>query len=169
MFEKEVAAIIEILNKELGYYSDLTALAKTKREVIVAGKVAELDKIVKLEQNMIFDIGQLEKKREDEVSRLCIRFGVNGQAVTLSQLTQRLSKEERRVMDVLQQRLKHVLAELKAANDLNGELIKQSLEYIDFSINMITSAGMSTSSLYEEMNGKEKTTAEKKRFFDTKV
>ncbi|MGI6585273.1 MAG: flagellar export chaperone FlgN [Lutisporaceae bacterium] len=67
--DKEVNALIDILTSEYGYYNDLSELAKSKKNIIIEGKVAELDKIVKLEQNMIFSVGQLERKREETISR----------------------------------------------------------------------------------------------------
>ena len=64
--DKGINAVIDILKEEHGYYKDLVELSKSKKNIIIEGKVAELDKMVKLEQNMIFNIGQLEKKREEE-------------------------------------------------------------------------------------------------------
>ena len=54
------------------------------------------------------------------------------------------------------------------ANNINGELIQQSLDYIEYSVNMITSAGP-VNSLYEDLKGAKKGTENKKRLFDTKV
>lgn len=53
-------------------------------------------------------------------------------------------------------------------NDLNGQLLEQSLEYIDYSINLIAGSGMETGSLYEDI-GKGKNRSSKKNIFDTKV
>jgi hypothetical protein len=53
-------------------------------------------------------------------------------------------------------------------NNINGELIQQSLDYIEYSVNMITSAGP-VNSLYEDARGTNKGTESKKRLFDTKV
>lgn len=169
MFEKEIASMIEILKKELNYYKDLLELSNTKKTVIIEGKVAELDKIVKLEQKMIFDMGQLEKSREEEVSRLCRAMGLKEQEGTLSDINKMLRPEQKNEMESVQKALKKTLAELKTANDINGELIKQSLEYIDYSINLITGSGMETGSLYEDMGMKDRVKQNKKNLFDTKV
>ena len=69
--DNEINAVIDILKKEYEYYKDLIEVSKSKKDIIVKGKVSELDKLVKLEQNMIFDIGQLVRKREEEVAKLC--------------------------------------------------------------------------------------------------
>lgn len=169
MLEKEVASMIEILKKELQYYKDLLALSNTKKTSIIEGKVAELDKIVKLEQNMIFDLGQLEKQREEEVNKLCQRLGISDRKASLTEITEKLTKEDRTALERIQAAMRKTLSELKAQNDLNGELIKQSLEYIDFSINILTSSGMETGSLYGDVGSNEKSRAAKTRLFDTKI
>lgn len=166
--DKEVKAVIDILIKEHGYYKDLIELAKSKKKIIVEGKVAELDKIVKLEQNMIFDIGQLERKREEEVSRLCSIMDIKNDQVTISDLAKVIPPELKDSLVDIQDKLKKVFSELKSINDVNGQLIEQSLEYIDYSINLIADSGMDTGSLYEGI-GNNKSGKVKRNIIDTKV
>ncbi|MGE5676584.1 MAG: flagellar protein FlgN [Pseudomonadota bacterium] len=166
--EKEVDAVIEILKSEYDLYKDMLEISISKKDVIVKGKVTELDKLVKLEQNMIFDIGQLEKKREVEVAKLCGTLGISSVKINITELIQRLHPEQNRKLEEAQSKLRNVLAELKSVNDLNGQLIQQSLEYIDYSINLIAGAGMETGSLYEDL-GRNKNKQLEKNIFNAKV
>ncbi len=166
--EREVKAVIEILGKEYDCYKDMLELSKSKKKIIVEGKVAELDKMVKLEQNMIFNIGQLEKKREEEVAKLCKALELNSSRINISELMQGLQPEQKKELENVQERLRGILSELKAVNDVNGQLLEQSLEYIDYSINLLAGAGMETGSLYEDI-GKNKGKQADKNIFDTKV
>lgn len=164
-----VRTLVDILNKEHAYYKDMLELAKAKKRLIVENKVAELDKVVKLEQNMIFDIGQLEKAREAEVWKLCASLGIRREQSSLTELIKRLGEDDKQQFETLRTDLADILNVLKAENDQNGVLIKQSLEYIDYSINVISSAGTATSSLYEDLDQKAKNNITKKRLFDTKI
>lgn len=164
----EVNAVIDILKKEHSYYKDMLELSKSKKRLIIEGKVGELDKIVKLEQNMIFNVGQLEKKREEAVVKLCSALGVNNDQTMISELARLLKPELKNELEKIQRELQGTLSELKSVNDLNGQLLEQSLEYIDYSINIIAGAGMETGSLYEDMS-KNKSKTSKKNIFDTKV
>ena len=166
--DKEVNAVIDILDKEYGYYKDMLELSKSKKKIIVEGKVAELDKIVKLEQNMIFNIGQLEKKREEEVAKLSNALNLNSSQITISELSKVLQPELKKELENMQKNLQDIFSELKAVNDVNGQLIEQSLEYIDYSINLFSGTGMETGSLYEDI-GKNKSKQSKKNIFDTKI
>lgn len=166
--DKEVSAVIEILGKEYDYYKDMLELSKSKKKIIVEGKVAELDKIVKLEQNMIFNIGQLERQREEEVTKLCSGLELNSSRINISELMQLLKPEQKKELENVQVRLRGILSELKSVNDVNGQLIEQSLEYIDYSVNLLAGAGMETGSLYEDI-GRNKGKQHDKNIFDTKV
>ena len=166
--DKEVNAVIDILKKEHGYYADMLELSKSKKKIIVEGKVAELDKIVKLEQDMILNIGQLERKREEEVAKLSGRLNLKSEQVTITELAKVLQPELKKRLEDIQNKLQETFSELKSINDVNGQLIEQSLEYIDYSINIVTGAGMETGSLYGDI-GKNKSKQNKKNIFDTKV
>jgi len=166
--DKEVMAVIDILNKEHGYYKDMLELSKSKKKIIIEGKVAELDKIVKLEQNMIFNIGQLERKREEETAKLSSALGIGSAQLSVSELAKLLQPDLKKALEVIQDKLQNVFSELKSVNDINGQLIQQSLEYIDYSINLISGSGMETGSLYEDI-GKNKSKQGNKNIFDTKV
>ncbi len=166
--DKEVNAVIDILKKEHVYYKDMLELSKSKKRIIVEGKVAELDKIVKLEQNMIVNIGQLERKREEEVAKLSGALGINNAQATITELSKILRPELKKELEDIQKKLQETFTELKTVNDVNGQLIEQSLEYIDYSINLVAGSGMETGSLYEDI-GKNKSKQSKKNIFDTKV
>ena len=166
--DKEVNAVIEILRNEYDYYKDMLEMSKSKKKIIVEGKVADLDKMVKLEQNMIFNIGQLERKREQEVAKLCKTLELNSSNITISELMQVLRPELKKELEDTQNKLRETLSELKSVNDINGQLIEQSLEYIDYSINLVAGTGMETGSLYEDV-GRNKSKQGKVNIFDTKV
>lgn len=167
MIDRQAEKIIEILKKEYSYYKDLLELSNKKKIIVVEGKVSELDKIVKIEQNMIFDLGQLEKLREQEVQKLCELMKLEAKTTVtelIKQLPENLSKE----LAILQKQMGSTLTELQNVNKLNGELIQQSLDYIEYTVNMVTSSGQ-TSSLYDDLEPSGKKLENKRSLFDTKV
>jgi flagellar biosynthesis/type III secretory pathway chaperone len=167
MIDRQAEKIIEVLTKEHIYYKDLLELSNKKKSIVIEGKVSELDKIVRVEQNMIFDLGQLEKVREQELKKLCLELQLEGRT-NVAELIKHLPEHLSEQLKTLQKELGATITDLQNANDINGELIKQSLEYIEYSVNMITSVGPANS-LYEDLKGANKGTENKKRLFDTKV
>jgi flagellar biosynthesis/type III secretory pathway chaperone len=167
MLDRQAEKIIEILAKEHSYYKDLLELSNKKKSIVIEGKVSELDKIVRLEQNMIFDLGQLEKIREKELQQLCEMLKLEGRT-NVAELIKHLPEQLSEQLKSLQKELGDTITDLQNANNVNGELIQQSLDYIEYSVNMITSMGP-VNSLYEDLKGSSKGTENKKRLFDTKV
>lgn len=167
MVAGQAEKIIEILKKENAYYRDLLALSTKKRGIVIEGKVNELDKIVRFEQNMIFDLGQLEKTREQELQKLCMMLRLDGKA-TITELIKHLPQVQSEELQALQAEMSNTITELQNVNEVNGTLIQQSLEYIEYSVNMITSTG-TANSLYDDIKGTNKDLNDKKRLFDTKV
>jgi flagellar biosynthesis/type III secretory pathway chaperone len=167
MIDRQAEKIIEILAKEHSYYKDLLELSNKKKSIVIEGKVSELDKIVRIEQNMIFDLGQLEKIREKELKTLCEMLKLEGKT-NVAELIKHLPEQLSEKLKALQKDLGDTIRDLQNVNNVNGELIQQSLDYIEYSVNMITSTGP-VNSLYEDLRVTKKGTESKKRLFDTKV
>ncbi len=167
MIDRQAEKIIGILNKEYAYYKDLLELSNKKKIIVVEGKVSELDKIVRFEQNLIFDLGQLEKLREQELQRLNQMLGVDGKT-NVSNIIKHIPQKLADEFTKLQKDLGNTISELQNVNNINGQLIQQSLDYIEYSVNMVTSTGPSNS-VYSDLKGTNKSLDSKKRIFDTKV
>lgn len=167
MIDRQAENIIEILKKEHSYYKDLLELSNKKKAIVVEGKISELDKIVKLEQNMIFDLGQLEKQREQELQKLCQLMNIDSKT-TITDLSKVLPAKISKQLVALQKEMEATITELQNVNNINGQLIQQSLDYIDYTVNMVTSAG-TASSLYDDLKPSNQNVGNKKRLFDTKI
>jgi flagellar biosynthesis/type III secretory pathway chaperone len=167
MIDRQAEKIIEILQKEQRYYKDLLELSNKKKSVIIGGQIPELEKIIKIEQNIIFDLGQLEKHREEELQKLCGLMQLDSGS-TMTELSSLLPEQLAKLLKGLQQEMGSTIKELQSVNDINGQLIQQSLEYIEYTVNMITSTGPANS-LYDDLQASGKQLNHKKRLFDTKV
>lgn len=136
-----VGKLMEILNQEYEIYDTLSKISNNKKDLIVGGKVHELDSIVKLEQSLVVKISRLEDERESIAGRLCALLGQRPEDITISALAEKLGETEAVKLKACQEKMLRKIVALRNANDLNSKLIKNSLEYIDFSINMMTSIG----------------------------
>ncbi|MGE4284523.1 MAG: flagellar export chaperone FlgN, partial [Clostridia bacterium] len=65
--ENSINTLLDILEQQERVYESILKLAKDKTEVIVAGRIAELESLVKLEQALVVQIGRLEQQREEAV------------------------------------------------------------------------------------------------------
>ena len=72
-------------------------------------------------------------------------------------------QEGEKELTSLREKLLDILPKLKALNDQNQELIKLSMEYIDFSMNVIRSSSSSTPTYYD-FSGNEINASDRKMF-----
>lgn len=162
-----VEKLIDVLNKEADIYDDILKLSKNKTNVVVEGKVTELESIVKLEQTLVLKMGQLEGIREELAGKISAQLAVEPSEMTISQLSRLLKADEAEGLEKVQKKLSGVLSDLKTTNRLNTKLIKNSLDYIDFSLNLMTSTNVLTANNYS--NSGTVGTAGKRSLFDVKL
>lgn len=146
MLNKYVLELAGVLEQETVLYDEIFAISQNKTNIIVQGKVGELDNMVKLEQAMVLKLGKLEDARESLVRQITQAIGLEPEEITLTVLMEKLKGEEAKKLKDCQQALSDVIGKLKSTNDLNAKLIKNSLEYIEFSLNLMTSTNAGTNS-----------------------
>ena len=157
--------LLEILNKELTIYEGILKLSKEKTDAIVAGKISEIERITKLEQSIILKLGKLEREREGIVESLADGLDMKAADITLTDIINIMPEAESKKFKDFQDKFTKLLEDLRETNMLNSKLIQNSLEYIDFSINILTGAGAEGN--YSNLGGSGEVL--KKNFFDMKL
>lgn len=158
--------LIEILTKEKGFYESILKLSTDKKDVIVAGKISELEGITRLEQSIIVKLGKLEEEREELAWKLAAVLKVKPSEITLSKLVKMVPEEQGSKLKNCQDSLLKTVNDIRNTNTLNSKLIRNSLDYIDFSVNILTNAGVSGNSY---SNSGQSSDPKKRNFFDIKL
>ena len=161
-----VNELVEILDQESRVYKELLNISKKKTNIIVEGKVGELENLVKLEQTLVLQMGRIETTREKLVNQLAGELKINASDVTISELLKHLKNGEAEKLKACQVSMTGILDELKNANELNSKLIKNSLDFINFSINMMTAIDSGTNNYG---GGGQVNDHKKRNFFDMKL
>lgn len=129
----------EVMETELSMYREVLSLAKQKTEILKASKLTELELLTLDERDNVEKIGIIAAKRENVVRGLAKCLGIN-ERLDLSAMSKYFTAEGQSEFKEIRAEFNETIEELKKANSLNETLIKDSLEYIDFSLNVITSA-----------------------------
>ena len=130
--------LVEILTEQTERYEELLGLALEKRDVIIANDIENLQKINEIENMVVSQNQKLEKKRLSLISDMAIALNQKEADLTLTLIIELMEgKEEQQPLIDAQEKIKSVLYELREVNDQNGELVKNALEYIEFSTNLI--------------------------------
>jgi flagellar biosynthesis/type III secretory pathway chaperone len=137
-----VDKINEVLGKECEVYEDILELSKSKKDAIMNGKISDLEKILAIEQTLLVKAGRMRNQREALTEHLAEERGIDKQNVNISALLDVTNEQEAAELDSTRKKFLDVLSRLDDSNKLNSTLIEHSLEYINFSINLLNFAGV---------------------------
>jgi len=157
--------LVDILKEQLEGYSDLLELAKNKQGALLANDIKKLEEINKKEEGKIWELTKLENKRLMIIATLKETFGENLETLTLKEIAQKAPEPYQEEFEKIFVRLNEKIAQLSKINDQNSELIKQSLEIINFTLQAIVRSESEVT--YGEQD--RKTGQQASRILDTKV
>ena len=148
--------VIDVIEKLLTLHERMLELAKKKTDIVKSGDVKELQSLTKEELTYIKVIDQLEKERQALTNN-----------ATISQLVEQASETEATKLQHLKEQLTAVIFNIKEQNNLNNELLEQSLQFVQLSINAFNPEP--TSVTYEKTATGKKPAAPTRSMFDSKA
>ncbi|MCR8645044.1 flagellar protein FlgN [Paenibacillus sp. N1-5-1-14] len=134
-----ITALLEVMGEITEVHTELLALAKEKTPLLVRNEVEELNRVIHKENNCIKRMTELDQSRLHFLGEYLVKRGYHpNPKVTISDLIRIIYKaEEKQSLTDAQVALAKVIAELQTVNTLNQEMIKQSLAFIDYSLDLL--------------------------------
>lgn len=147
-----VQPIISILEKLEKMHKSLLEHAYKKTELVKNNDMEELDKMLKVEQSHVAAIEQLDQLRQKKVVEFFQLKGIKvSSPPSVAELLEVIEdEEESQQLSDVRNRLLKVIDDLKKQNDLNQQLIYNSLQLVNVTLNMLRPQP-------EEINYSEKT------------
>lgn len=133
MWDKLIALLAELSELCQG----LLELSKQKREFLIAGQAQKLEAVTRQEEVLILRIGKLEVLREKVLQEIAAAHQLNTQGLTISQLRQLADDENANKIKEFEQVFSGITNELVPLNQLNTQLIQQSLNFVNYNINLL--------------------------------
>ena len=134
--------MIEILKKELEIYKEILKISEDKTDIIIGDKVDLLKPMVEREETLVSEYISLEKERIAIVKEFAKSKGIN-EMLKVSDLV-KYFPDDAKEMESLRDEILDVAKKIKVKNALNQELVKNSLDYINFSVGLITGTNRGT-------------------------
>ena len=133
--------LIRLLQEEEEKYKVLLELSKKKTPVIIEGDIEKLQKITDEEQKIVDEVANIDLKRQTVMDDVANVLNTDVKTLKLSYLEEMLRKrpKEREELSLVHDRLKATIGELMVINNQNRELIRQSLDMIDFNLSLARS------------------------------
>lgn len=135
-----VDQVIEALEQLAEVHERLIELAHTKKAAIMANDIEALSRTTAAEAKCIARITELDRQREEGTVRALAEQGMSvGGEVTISRLYGVVFNPGQRTrLQQAEARLRERLDELKRLNGLNQQLLQQSIDFVQFSIELLT-------------------------------
>lgn len=130
--------LIKVLDYENKLYRKLLSIAESKTDIIINGELESLQNLIGKEQKLTDELGRLNNVREQIIEQIAAGAGKNPKELTLSELEQLFPGERAEKLSSLKEKLKDIIGKLNVKNDLNQKLIQNALDYVEFSLNLIT-------------------------------
>ena len=133
--------LISVLQREGDAYEELLELSMKKTPIIVSGDLEGLQKITDEEQNVVARINHLDAKREEVTKDIANVLNKDVKSLKLVDIINLMSQRpiEQKQLATAHDKLKEVVGQMTRVNEQNKELIKQSLEMVEFDLNLIQS------------------------------
>jgi flagellar biosynthesis/type III secretory pathway chaperone len=122
----ETVQMTSLLERLFKSHADLLAIGERKTKVLKLGDMKSLDVLLKEEDLQVKKLQLIEKER-------MLKFA----NVTLGLILDQAEETEKEKLLHLQDQLIHAYEALKSRNQLNQELLEQSLQYVNMSLSMV--------------------------------
>lgn len=158
-----IKELIETLIEQNNIYQSLLDVASKKKVAIIENKIPNLQDFVKEENVLIGRNQRLDKKRIEIFKDISMVLGKNDELSLKDIISCMKGQEGEKELIAIRENMLEILPKLKSLNDQNQELLTISMDYVDFSINMIRASGGNSPTYYDSL-GNEINTLDKKMF-----
>ncbi len=140
--------LITTLDAEEVLYRQLIPIEENKTRAIIANDLDSLRAITAQEHDLVDQTSALEHKREQVAVDIATVLGKDPKTITLEQIAEALKNqpEDQKKLQLIHDRLKKTVGRLQELNEQNGVLLKETMEMVEFNMNVIRSTRMSSGS-----------------------
>lgn len=133
--------LAEVLEQEKECYEGIGTLTAYTETAIVNKNIEFLQEVVKTEEEFIGRLSLLEKKRDSLMKDIAIVTGMNPQNITVATIIEKVGKDTEigQKLTVLREEIRGQLDEIKSKSEINKQLLTDSLELVNFTVNAIGS------------------------------
>lgn len=130
--------IVQTLSRLLEIQERLLKTAQEKIELLKNNDVETLETLLKEEEKTVELLEKTEQERQTKVNEFIKQQGIETEEATLSAIIPYMDEKDRQAAEQLQEKMLETIADLKRLNDLNEQLTKQSLYFINAQLAALT-------------------------------
>ena len=140
--DSQVNQLIDIINQEISSLEHFLVLLSDEQDFLVNHEVNALEKSVRDQEEAISQAEKLERTRIKLTNAIAEKLSLDTNRITLSKLIQLLEESYSTKLMELQKDLLDLYKKVERQRRKNEFLIKQSMGYIDKSMQILLGTGM---------------------------
>lgn len=157
--------LIANLTKQYQLHESLLRNALKKTEVLKKGDVDSLQEVMREEQKLIAAITMMENERQT-IAQSFLKKNAESQ-ITIADCITAAAPEAAETLRALQEQLVSVIAKLQEQNDLNQQIIYQTLQFVNINLDVLQPG--KEAAAYGRPDVKKQQAKPGKSFFDSKA
>lgn len=131
-----VQQILQTLNDLIDAHDRLYEMEQKKTTHLVEGKIEKMAQLLRKQEPILLHIRNMEKKLYETAQNVLARKHVLPGKATMDALLRFAAGEEREPLEEARRQLTSVIQKIRQQNELNEDLIRQSLMFVNLSLNM---------------------------------
>lgn len=160
--------IIQALNNMTKLHRSMVALAKQKTEIIKKGDINSLQNLLKEENKHIQAIQRLEMGLKNETTLFLQKNRIEMEQLSLSAAIEIANELEKEALLQGKQELENNIKELSIQNQLNQQLLEQSLQFVNISLDLLQ-PDIDSYNYDRSENGAQENRQQSRSLFDSKA
>lgn len=134
-----IQVITETLSELIKIHEKLIKQSKEKTEVIKEGSIEKLQTILSRERQCVQELEKLESKRAQQVNVWTEKNGLTDENMTITKMLKLIKNPlEAKQLELKTIALTEMITILKQQEQLNEELIMQSMQFVQLSLDMMS-------------------------------
>ena len=142
MVKEKWEKLTSVFEKMLILYQEILGLCYQKREILVQGNVKELEKIMKQEETLLFQVTKLDRISKSMIKDLSVMYGLTDKGVTLSKISQVADQDMVCNFKNIEQEHHNVILKIVEVNEVNKKLVEQGLLIVNYSLNLLAQSSV---------------------------
>lgn len=133
-----IAPLLDAMQNLLIAHTNLILIADTKTKLLIEGNIEDLQKLIANERKFIRELERAENERQKASNQYAIDYNLTEENVTVTSLIERLENPvEKMKLEEVAVELVNRITELKRKEDMNHTLIQQSMQFVQFSLDVM--------------------------------
>ncbi|MEA1976186.1 MAG: flagellar protein FlgN [Bacillota bacterium] len=132
-----VDQLVMALEKEEEIYNEILELFNNKKRAIIDGDIKKLENVVTEEKALAISLVKLDNIRIRIVNEILRENDIES-VDNITELSEYIDENSKKQILDLKSKLNVVINKVRSENELNNDLVKQQLDYINLNVDLMT-------------------------------